>query len=427
LANLSNPLALIARFKGELIFLSYMPVLFTATALSFLRVIIYAHVLDVAQFGVASMILLVSGLFGIIGHLGTQVVAHRELPLMLSKSRRRRAVWLLSRVVLTISASAAVALVCAVAGLKVFSLGSAEMSIGIAHGWCHQVFMTLSIESKSRLMMREYATSQFTRALAATIAGVAAAYIVRSGAATVLAETCAFGALTPSMILRILKEAGLGAKVGLLLGLSTRREFPRRAALYLLGSSLVSFASINIDRWIAAALLDKSSFGIYAFAVIALSVAQLAQYIINAGAFPLLAHKRNEFGNAHVFKLTALWSFAAFVGGLIVVVPTAALVRPLVQVFFPAYTAGVASIVILMPAALLRVSDFWSSYLIIAERESLLLVSQLVALGATFAFWVVWFGGSDVASVTAFAWLALTCAATSHIASASASVWISRQ
>ncbi len=418
-------LTLIARIRRGLTFLSYAPLLASASALSFVRVIAYARLLDVPQFGVASQILLVSGLFGIAGHFGTQLLAHRELPLLMATARRRRAVWMLTRVLLTLSASAALALVCAGFGLKLFALSASETAVGILHGWCQQVFVTLSIESKSRLMMREYAAALVIRALAATIAGVVVARAVHTGFATTLAEAIAFAVLTPTMLLRIMREAGVSARVALALAFTSRRGFPWLAGFLLLGSSLVAFASLNVDRWMAAASLDRARFGVYAFATVVLSVAQLAQSVVSAGAFPLLARRRMQFGDGHAMRLAALWSLAALVCGLVVATPAAMLARPLVGRFLPNYSAAVSSMLILLPAGVLRVSDFWSSFLIIAEHESLFLLGQAVALGAALALWLSFCGGGQVGSETEFAWLALGCAGSAYAASAATAVWVS--
>jgi O-antigen/teichoic acid export membrane protein len=421
MAQQLDTMALITRVRRYLMFLSYAPVLFTATAVSFLRVLAYARLLDVTQFGVASKILLVSGLFGIVGHFGTQSLAHRDLPLLHASARHRRAALILMKAVLALSGSAALGLLWASLGPRPFGLRASEMAIAVIHGWFHQVFMTLSIDSKSRLRMREYASMHFLRAGAAAIAGVSVALALQSGTATVLAEAMAFAAPTPRLLLRILRQAGLGFRATLSLAWFGLRAFPWLAGFYLLGSSLVSFASINIDRWMAAATLDKTHFGIYAFASIVLSVAQLAQSVISAGAFPLLARRQAEFGVHHALRLAAWLSLGTLACGLIVALVAAVSIGPLVEAYFAGYAAALPTIFILLPAGVLRVSDFWSSFLVIAGHERLLLVAQLLALSVGLGAWLFVFGWDQVLG-TGFAWLALACAGAAHLVGAISAV-----
>jgi O-antigen/teichoic acid export membrane protein len=226
------------------------------------------------------------------------------------------------------------------------------------------------------------------------------------------------------MLMRILRQAGLSARVALALVFSSPRRFPWSAALYLLGGSLVAFTSLNVDRWMGAALLDKAHFAVYAFAAVVLAMAQLAQSVISAGAFPLLARRVTQFGEAHAIRLAAAWSLGALACGLLAAVPGALFIEPAIARFFPNYGTAVAPILILIPAALLRVSDFWSSFLIVAERELLLLFGQVVALCATFSLWLLLFGNGLLASETAFAWLALACAASAYAVSATTALWV---
>ena len=64
-----------------------------------------------------------------------------------------------------------------------------------------------------------------------------------------------------------------------------------RQRLILLAGSLVGFLSVNLDRWIAASVLDRFEFAQYSFAWITLLGAQSLQFLLNAGIFPLLARR----------------------------------------------------------------------------------------------------------------------------------------
>ncbi|MDW8258575.1 MAG: hypothetical protein RML32_03950, partial [Gammaproteobacteria bacterium] len=69
---------------------AYMPLLALAAAISFGKLVVYAALIDIEQFGVLSKMLLVSTLFGMVGSLGMHSIASREVPALFARGRTRR-------------------------------------------------------------------------------------------------------------------------------------------------------------------------------------------------------------------------------------------------------------------------------------------------------------------------------------------------
>jgi hypothetical protein len=73
----------------------------------------------------------------------------------------------------------------------------------------------------------------------------------------------------------------------------------------------------------------------------------------------------------------------------------------------------------LLLAAVFRVSDFWSSLLLVVEREGRLLAAQSAAVAAACLGYLVWLVvGGGGATPLSLAWLAVAAAILSHASSA---------
>jgi O-antigen/teichoic acid export membrane protein len=192
---------------------------------------------------------------------------------------------------------------------------------------------------------------------------------------------------------------------------------------------LVSFALINADRWVAAELLSVAQFAQYGFAWLVLMVAQSAQAVINAVVFPMLARRFGSYGRLAAFSLSARASAIALASGAAIAVPLAVALDALVARWFAEYVAATELLPWLLVAAVLRVSDFWTSYLMVVGQEAHLLQVTLLS-GAVSA--VAWFALARPGSGAALqqvdvALLALMLAATSYACAALASWWSARR
>lgn len=406
---------------------SYTPLLAVAAAISFAKLIVYAGLLDVAQFGALSQMLLVSAAFGLAASLGLQSVASRDVPALLAQGRQQRAMRLLAQTIAVAWWIAVLGAVAAASGLSVFGLRAEELMLGVLHGWAQLAFLTLAYESRSRLEMMRYARDMAARNTAIAVAGALVAGLGFGARAVILAEMA--GTLVFCVVIGRLALARV--PVGwrwLLHTLAVHRSrLPWRAALLMCAGGLVMFASFNVDRWIAAETLPRDVFGLYAFGWLVLLAAQSVQGLLNAGLLPLLSRRRADSLEASAYRLTAVVSAALLAGGLTAVVPTAWMLTRIVEIWMPQYAEAQALWLPLLLAAVFRVSDFWSSLLLVVEREGHLLAAQSAAVAAACLGYLAWLVvGAGGPTPTSLAWLAVAAAVLSHVSSAAMAVYARR-
>jgi O-antigen/teichoic acid export membrane protein len=151
--------------------------------------------------------------------------------------------------------------------------------------------------------------------------------------------------------------------------------------------SIVFFLVYNLDRWIAADRLGPAGFAHYAFAWIVLSAAQSAQAVINAAVYPMLARRMGKSGHAAARRFCAMLSIGVFVLGAAAIFPAWIIAVQLIAHWFPQYRDTGVLVLIFLCIAVFRVSDFWSSYLLIVARERAVLVWNVVLITATALLW----------------------------------------
>lgn len=401
-------------------YFSYAPLLAVAATVTFGKLLVYAGLIGVEQFGLLGKMLLVSALFSFCGSLGLQSVASRELPALLARGRARRGIRLLAQ---TVAVTTYVCLLCvlaALSGLTPFGLTAEELVLGIAHGWAQSIFLSASFESRSRLEMMRYARDTSVRSLAAALAGLGAGAAGGGASGILVAEIMLTLALFAGVAAAALTRAPSPA-ASILTAVSRRLwALPWRASMLLLAGAGIAFASANLDRWIGAAHLTRQSFGQYSFAWVALLAAQSGQALLNAGVLPLISRRRAEALEASAFRLTTLISLTLFVGGLALVGPLVWATALSISHFLPQFGDAVPLLVPMMLAAVARLSDFWSSLLIVLEREALMLAGQSAALIIAAAGYAAWLLFNHAApNAVSLAWLAFAAASLSHLAGAS--------
>lgn len=396
----------------------YVPVLGGAMALMMLRTLLMAHLLSVEAFAAFSGGLLVSSTFCMLACLGLQAVLQRDLPVMIVRGRERAGLAMLLQ---CLGIAAACALV--IAGLGTLSSDATGfpptlLGIGALHGLSQQAFLIATVDSRSRGSPLRFALENLLRALLAPLAGGAAAVAAGSAVQVLLAEALVSIALTYALVGRLPAWQGLRPTVAWRLALRRLQHQPWRSALALLAVTAVAFASINADRWVAATVLGKVDFALYAFAWTVPLVAQSLQSVINASVFPLLARRFASTGSTTAFRISARASIGALVVGAAAAVPAWWMLSSAIVHWFPRYAEATLLLPPLLLVAVLRLSDFWSSYLIIAGFEYRLLVIQLLAAAGGAFVWLTQMRLSTHEGYRSIevAWLALLLALSSYIA-----------
>ena len=416
------PLTLLARGLRHF---SYVPLLGVAAVVSLAKLVLYARLIGVEPFGSLSKMLLVSATFSMLGSFGMHSLAGRELPGLLARGQVRRGLWLLARTVGLTTAVAVAAVVVALLGLRAFDLSSAELALGIVHGWSYLIFLAVASESRSRLDMTRYAFDMLARSTAVAAGGALAATWGYSAVGVALAETAFSLIFFARAAHPAIGRAGLRWKILVRAAAPHLTARQWQQSLVLLGGTLVIFVSFNLDRWIAAETLPRATFGQYAFAWLTLVAAQSLQGLLNSGFMPLLARRRAEGLELDAYRLTWLLSGTMLVVGVVTIVPAGWFIVRAVARWMPQYESAVTLLPPMLLAAVFRIADFWSSLLVVLERESVLLVAQLIAVAATVLSYTMYLRFQSAAPTPlSLAWLAAAGAAASMLASTGTALWL---
>jgi len=367
----------------------YVPMLGTAMALMLVRLLLMARLLDVPSFAAFSAGILVSSTFGMLVCLGLQPMLLRDLSIQVVKRRVRPGIVLMAQCVVVALACLLLSLAAAAAGITAAELSPPLFAMAMLHGFAQQVFLVATVESRSRGMPVRFALQNLVRSLLVLGAGAAVAQWSGSALWTLAVETAVTLVLAQATLRRVFGTAQLSQRVAYRLAL---RRLPRvnwSSAMALMSVTIVSFCLINADRWLAAQALSSADFAQYGFAWIVLMVAQSAQAVINAAVFPMLARRFGLQGRQAAFALAAGASGATLAFGTVVAVPLWLLIGSSVARWYPEYARAADLLPVLLLVAVLRMSDFWTSYLVVVGLESRLLKLTLAAGALTTVAWSI--------------------------------------
>lgn len=393
-------------------YLSYTPLLGLAAFLSLIRITIYSRLLSVGDFGLLSKLLLISSLFGTAGSLGFQLMAQRDLPALFAEGRYRSGLVALCKAITVTTISAVLVSAFSLLNIPILSVSGFLLCCSIVHGWSQQVFMLAVIDTRSRLEMMRYAKQVLLKTLAASVVAATIAALGGGPIGIIFAELLVTLLLSIRLITAITKNIAKRLLWEISVRSFKRSDFS--TALTLFSSTLLMFFSANIDRWLAADRLKHDDFGLYAFAWISLTAALSFQALLNAGIFPLISRKRKEGHAKAAFRTTASISIATLLAGTVI----ASMVYVFAQWFllnkYQRYALALPLIMPLLLAAVLRLADFWSSYLIVMHRQNLLMKIQIFLILIP-CFYYFAMGRSSAFGPVDFAWLAVVLAAGNYV------------
>lgn len=364
------------------------------------RLLLYARLLSIQEFGTLSLGVLASGTFGMLGCLGLQSMLQREWPVNLVWGQERRGLVRAFQCNLVAAFCAVVALIAAAACR--FLIPKVEViGIGIAHGLSLQLFLVATVESRSRGDPVRYANQNFIRSVISIVVAACTAIATGSAIAILIAEALITTAMALVIFYRAVERSRMTAAIAYGVALRRLRAVDWGSALTLMTIGAVAFLTINVDRWIGADKLSRTDFAQYSFAWIVISAALSAQSLINASIYPMLARRLAANGRAAAFRICTIVSLGVLAVGLLAAVPTWLVAEYIVRHWFPAYSNAEGLIMIFFAVALLRVSDFWSSFLLIVGHERALLTLNVTLLFVCVGGWtgIMAARGSGVRSI----------------------------
>jgi len=398
----------------------YLPVLAAAMALMMLRLMVAARLFDVEAFAQYNTGLLLSTTFCMLGCLGLQQLLQRDMPILLARGRERAALVLLLQAVWVGAACALVAVLPAALAAGIVQAHPMVAVLGVLHGLSQQLFVVATVESRSRGDALRYAWQNLVRAGPVVGGGALVAWATGSPALVLATEAVLSLALIGGILGALLRRGR--CSLGLLATLA-RRGWRRPAwatAGVMLTVSIVSFVLLNLDRWVAVSWLAPAAFAQFAFAAIVLLAAQSIQNMVNATVHPMIARRFGLQGTGAAFRLSSGVSLATLAAALVLAWPAHELAQFAIRRWFPAYAPAIELLWPLLAAAVLRVSDYWSSFLLICNHERQLLKLQLGVGAAAAGGWVLFLAGRGgfAPTVLDVCWLSFVLAAASHAATA---------
>jgi O-antigen/teichoic acid export membrane protein len=370
----------------------YAPILTVAIVVMMARVLVFARLLSIDEFGKFNIGMLSSSTFCMLACVGLQMILQREWPVHLVRGLERHG--LVRAVQCNI-----VAIGCAVVGVIAVGASSSIwpegrlIALGLGHGLSQQMFVIANFEGRSRGDPVRSANQNLARAMALLLGGVSAAVLTRSAVAIIVTEACISIVISAIIFRGALSRGGMKLILAYKLALRQLPRAPWRSAGILMVVSIVFFLVFNLDRWVAADRLGQAGFAHYAFAWIVLSAAQSAQGVINAAVYPMLARRMGRSGQAAARRFCATLSIGVFIAGAAATFPAWIISERLIVRWFPQYSDTAVLVLIFLGIAVLRVSDFWSSYLIIVGRERAVLLWNVALTTAAASLWAVWLWG----------------------------------
>lgn len=406
----------------------YVPLLSVAMGLVLVRTLVMAKLLDIPSFAQFSGGLLVSSTFTMLGCLGLQSLLQREMPVQIIRRRERASVVLLMQCLTVATACALTGLLMVATGLDAAGLSPGLLAIGIIHGLSQQVFLIATVESRSRGQPLTFALQTLLRAVIVLAVSIGVGILLKSAGAVLTAEAIISLLLTHRILQGVWQRARVGAALAFRLAIRRIRQIPWSSAVALLAVATIGFLLMNIDRWVAVRLLPPIAFATYAFAWTVLMVAQSLQSVINTSIYPMLARRFANAGAAASFRIAAAASISLLSACAIASWPAYWLLDTVVMRWFPTYSESSRIFGVFIFVAALRLSDFWSSHLVIVGREKRLLlvtstVGAIVFGGWLYVFAPVTHGVTGMADV---AWLAVVLTVAGYLA-AFVTAWTTRK
>lgn len=359
---------------------SYAPILAVAMGVMLMRTLLVARILDLPEFGLFSIGMLISNSFCMVGCLGFYLILQRDLPMLLAKNRCIRANIALHQAIAL--ALIIFIILLPVAFVEFGNVTASFLMVSIFNGLSQQIFLVVTLKSRSEGRSMKFAVDNLMRSIGVILVVLVGGSIARTAISMLLLEALVTIAMAVWLYKSIIKDEVISAKIQCLATIRSLINIKWSDPIILMATSALSFVLINGDRWLAATLLSRDAFAIYTFAGIILIVAQSAQSLINVSVFPALAKSYSINGAEYAAKKVVKLSLRVLLFLLICIFPAKFLAEYVINLAYPQYGRVNEFAILFFYVAALRLSDFFSSYLIIAGCEKYLFIVNSVSVAA---------------------------------------------
>ncbi|TAG27332.1 MAG: hypothetical protein EAZ37_05195, partial [Burkholderiales bacterium] len=144
--------------------------------------------------------------------------------------------------------------------------------------------------------------------------------------------------------------------------------------------------------------------------------------------YPMIARRFASSGSATAFKMGALASLALLCVGALFALPAWAVFDYAIQKWYPAYMQARSLLPIFLAIAVLRISDYWSTYLVIVGKEMPLLLTNLMLICMSLVLgWLVFQTPGARIELKQAAYFAGTLALAGYLCAAFLAFWMNRR
>lgn len=402
--------------RGRLQKAAYLPILATAMILMFARLLIFAKILDVSSFAELNTALIFSGIVGMLSGLGLYLDLQRKLPGYFARGLKRSAAASIQRAMFATAFigifGLAVTMLASLFGSKSASL----ILLGIIHGVCQQAFLIQTMESRSSGDPIRFALQNIVRSSGIMLFSIPILVKFDTAFSVLITECIVTSVLVIAISRQSNSRLGVGQRQAMYLAIKSFKYIDWRSVSTLLMLSLVVTFSISIDRWLASFVLSKVEFAQYSFASIIMTAAFAVQALVSASVFPMIATKFAVHGTLHAYKLSRLTSLGVLSVFFVATIPALFFANATINTFYPKYKAAIEIVPIFIFSAAFRVSDFWTSFLIISGKERTSLIINVIGVILGFGVWFSGFFG-ELASIKGLGMMVLSIAFFTYVVS----------
>lgn len=401
--------SLVSAFLRRGMAIGYVPILACAMGILFARTLLAARLLDVSEFGLLSLGMLLTNSFCMLGCFGFYMLLQRDLPMLIAKHRKVRGAVLLRQTLLF--AVAGFVCLLPLCFTDIFSVSPIFYVVSIFNGLAQQIFLVVTLQSRSEGRSMHFAVENFSRALAVIVVIGLSGVLSGSAGVMLLAEAAITLGISTRIFSALTRRGGLSSVALWFVAARGLVKVRWATPLMLLTTSAVGFVMFNGDRWLAAAFLDHDLFALYAFAGIVLSLAQSVQSMMNVTVFPNLAKSYALSGKAAAARQALRYSVTVLASSLCLSVPAHWLAGYTIDALFPNYSMSMQFIGWFLLIASLRIADFLTSFLIIVGDEAWLLAINIGSVGFSVLVWFALFAfGLAAIRPLIIVWCAVTVA-----------------
>ena len=413
-----------SRVKNFFINISHYPILLFASVLMMAKTLVYANGLPVASYGLIAKLILWSPFCSFFMSLGVGALAIKKLPEYYDQAKIILANNIVS-LFYVVTLAALVLLQLIVSMLCCLNLLNAIFLLLPIYSTSQAFFLFHASLERSKRMYIRYSCIMFFRGVVLLATLIVSVQYTNRVSALILIETLVnFIFLHKNIQLRKYFKL-LGFSLGRLfrVWLTKRDKKTLRASSTLGLTNVILMIYFGLDNILASLLLPNNVYAKYALAAIIFSVCTTIQAIINSNVYTNIGVLIGRDLYKESLRYLNMISVALFAAFVIFIWPVYEILKQIILLHLSKYTASIPIILVLLLSGFFRLADFYTSFLILCDKERIIIFCSILfsLVGCVFLVIISDFWGGLTTEIFAYFSLALSfvmyvsCFLFSHI------------